>query len=360
MGNYFLLQRTMTCSLLASLTLLSATDGQAQNVRFDLPAIIKVQQSSEPLASIQPLVPKSAAISTQTPPTQFASADNKLITCHFDLSVHLDTDAASSAHELIFEIVPGNTFHQVVDFAPKTRQSSKVEGLVSIEKHDESNSSAGVDLNGSYEKLVHGSTHLTHGDRNTNTVRYQEKPDQTTVIASGTVRRGTGAIFKLRNSNDSTLEGQHRICVTWEVPNNWRGDLVQVTCIALGKVDRIVGKADSKVLARQLIVVPIAIDEPSALQTSKDFVTSDRQFRREVATWSPGGLDDWLDQNYREVRTSAKELFSGNTSPPWQQLIFRLDYRIDKHFVQKQLPRSLAEPAEQWLAERNHVLELSR
>ena len=311
----------------------------AEEICFDIPRYIKIRE------------------------VQCTDSENqlgtKLIEGQFDISVHFNSTAAKQADELVFEITPGNPFHQVVDVSPRTRQTSSIEGPISIEKHDESNASIGVDVSGAYE-LLHGSTHAKNGSRRADILKYQQKPVQSTVIASGTIRRGTGAVVKLRKSNDSTLEGQHRITVTWEVPHQWQADLVQVSCFALTNVDRFVGNNETRVLDKTMLVVPIVVDEASALQKTKEFVRTDQRFRNKVDAWQPSGIDGWLEKNYREAKLTAKEIFSGKKTHDWKELIYRLDTRIDTKFVRDQMPKSLTDSAEQWVANRNRILVLSR
>ena len=323
----------------AILVMMTASVIAAQDIRFDAPQLVKVRAVELPERQ-------------QAPGTKY-------IECHFYLSVHFDSPRASDSDELVFELSPGNPFHQIADLTPKTKQSTLVEGPISIEKHDESNASIGVDLNGAYE-FLHGNTHVKNGQRQADILKYQQKPVQTTVVASGTIRRGTGALVKLRKSIDATLEGQHRITVTWEVPVDWQADLVQITCTAISNVDRFVGSSESIVLSRQILVVPIVANDAVAIEKTRDFVRTDQAFRRQVDEWKPSGIDGWFEQNFRSAKSTTKEFISGKRPPTWKELVYRLDYRIDNRFVKEKLPKSLANPAQQWVADRNKVLLLSR
>ncbi|MCA9261065.1 MAG: hypothetical protein KDA61_17740, partial [Planctomycetales bacterium] len=79
---------------------------------------------------------------------------------------------------------------------------------------------------------------------------------QQVVVASGTIDEQHGALFKLRPSPQTTLEGAHELTMQLAVPSNWRGGSLRVRCGARGQ-ERFLWIKQSK--SWNVVEAPIAL-----------------------------------------------------------------------------------------------------
>ena len=94
--------------------------------------------------------------------------------------------------------------------------------------------------------------------KNEQTLRFQRKPKQVLLVASGTIQRGTGAFFRFFPNDQLTLEGGRDLSVTFRVPATWRGGVLRVVCSASGTRSVFVGVGEP-VNVTQTFVVPTCL-----------------------------------------------------------------------------------------------------
>jgi hypothetical protein len=132
---------------------------------------------------------------------------------------------------------------KVLDFLPNTTlESSTAEDRIEVSDSTESSDALTGDARVAYSLLSLGGT-LNQSNKKTESNHYQKLAPKHLVLASGTTNRGHGVFYKLRPSQDASLEGAKEFMVLCIVPKQWRGDWCTVTCSARVKKKSAVGSS---------------------------------------------------------------------------------------------------------------------
>jgi len=166
----------------------------------------------------------------------------KLVEFTLRLSVHVRHGSADDVREIQVEISDYDRRVQVYRLSPSTQLTSEVEGPIEVTRVVESTLSAAASLGGELPNWTGGGvSHLTP-TANANLARRElltekklKAAPMTVVVTSGTIHEEHGALFKLRPSLQTSLEGVHPLTVQLIVPRNWRADAVFVRCQAVGE-----------------------------------------------------------------------------------------------------------------------------
>ncbi len=210
----------------------------------------------------------------------FAAANprQRLIEGRFRVSAMVDDGQLPDNVHYVYRFLSPAGRLRVVDYQPKTEQTSMVAGNVSIERKKESSKSLGLSVSGSFESLLRGTAGSDIGSKNAANIRYELKPPMEVVLVAGTVERGTGVYFKMRPSPDRALEGSHEFLIVMCVPQNWRGDVMYIRCEAQQNRH---GKRTSRYITR-FVVGLYAEGDDEARMAAEDLVASEAQLRRTV------------------------------------------------------------------------------
>ncbi|MFT7640657.1 MAG: hypothetical protein ACI9G1_002401, partial [Pirellulaceae bacterium] len=157
---------------------------------------------------------------------------------------------------------------------------------IDIEKRNENSKTFGLNLTGKVGNVqlgpISGGTNWSNKDQST--VKYELVPPMQTITSSGTVNRGFGAYFKHRPNRQGTFEGEREFTLVLRVSRDWRGGLMYVSCVAIGKRRSVVGVLDEQSVSgpqRFLVALHLAGDE-SAKNSAIEF-TRREQLLREIA-----------------------------------------------------------------------------
>ena len=212
---------------------------------------------------------------------EFAAANPKerLVEGRFRISALVDQADLPEGTQYVYRIVNPTGRLQIVDYRPKTRQSTAVAGNVSVEKKQESSKSLGVSLSGSFQNLVHGTAGSDLGAKDAAQIKYELKPPMEVVLVAGTVERGTGVYFKLKPSPDRSLEGSREFQLVMRVSRSWRGDVMYVRCEAQQKRR---GQLVPRFVTRFVVGLYAEGDE-GARRAAEDLVLAEATLRRTVA-----------------------------------------------------------------------------
>jgi hypothetical protein len=173
-------------------------------------------------------------------------------------------------------------------------------------------------------------------------------------LASGTTRRGTGAFFTFKQSRLSTLEGRRELLLIYQVPATWRGGILQVKLESSGRRKKFAGfKEDFKVA--RVFMVPAFVDgDDQARLLANQFARSEQQLRYDwenllQSNDRAGSGDDWriFGQQQNSPSLLAHQLIQSNSE--------KLDVRM-----QRQMPKSIARSADQFVDARKDLLAISR
>jgi hypothetical protein len=212
---------------------------------------------------------------------EFAATNphERLVEARFQVTAIVDEGDPPRDMQYTYRFLSPTGRLRVVDYRPRTRQSSAVAGNVSIEKKKESTKTLGVSLSGSFEHLVRGTAGADLGSKDSASIRYELKPPMEVVLVAGTIERGTGVYFKMRPSPERSLEGAREFRIVMRVPQSWRGDVMYVRCEAQQNRR---GKMDTRGVARFVVGLYVEGDE-QAREAAEQLVLSEAQLRRTVA-----------------------------------------------------------------------------
>lgn len=207
------------------LCILSSLGSQAlaDDVRFDAePLVPCIDITDEEFAVIHP--------------------DERLIEARLRLSTLVKFGVKQEELRLFIAMHTASPAARVHDFLPKTTVDSAYATNLSVETSEEKLRSLGVTASGAFE-LVKASGNGALSNKDAQKVRYELLPPKETLTASGTLERGTGVYFKLRGSNQISLEGSQEYIVALRVPAEWRGGIAALQTKAFNKRGKPAGQA---------------------------------------------------------------------------------------------------------------------
>ena len=144
-------------------------------VVFDVPAMLPVHE----------------LIQVGVPPV----THSKIVEIVIPVTVEISPSDREHISEFRFDVSWNGHAFPIEDYGPKSQTDSHIDGTINVDRSDES--SVGVGLNGHSDKLevatLTGNADLSK--RSSARQSYKEIPQHHPVIASGTIKRGTGAFF---------------------------------------------------------------------------------------------------------------------------------------------------------------------
>ena len=163
----------------------------------------------------------------------FASADDPLLmTCNFQLSSLIASPSVPRIDQWLVKFQPRDPQVSITDYAPRTDLGSDVDGPVQVKTINEQKKSLGLSLNGDYAKALQGSAAAEGYTKTTDSEQYNRIAPVQAVTASGSINRGRGVYFKLRWTAQQVLEGEKSFQLTFQVPPQWRGSLIDISVSA--------------------------------------------------------------------------------------------------------------------------------
>ena len=180
-------------------------------------------------------------------PADFVAAypGEQLISVEFEISSLLLEGSSEDLVEHEYRFLTRGM--SVVDYAPRTLIVSEYAGPLPIEERRERMTSAGVAVVGGWEFVAKATGTGDYSERSTHTQKYELVPPLEPVTTSGTFLGGQGVSIKLRPSRSQTLEGAKRFKLVWRVPRGWRSELLEVSCVSLGRDRGVVPSLDERI-----------------------------------------------------------------------------------------------------------------
>ena len=328
-------------------------------VEFDVPAMLSAREivasdtaPVSPYKTIEIIVPVTSEI---------RAGDRK----------HID--------EFRFDISWNRKIFPVVDYGPKSQTTSHIEGLISV---DQSHDSGGaISLNANSDKLevltLSGKADLSN--KKNRRESFKEIPKHQTLVASGTIKRGTGAFFRFHPSRTEILEGGRDVVIAYRVARDWRGGVLRVECRATGE-RKVFGAITEPIDVAEAFIVPLHLEgDQQSLSAALDFVRAEINLKR---SWhSSQTVARPNKKNHSAFRwplmDSAAEAFSlagfsqqngrpSQTKSPNQlpdQWVHRLIQSGDDRYLsryQAALPNSVQTSAAVFVSARQRLVELSK
>ena len=239
-----------------------------EKIRFDVDSIIECQE----------ITPSK----DQRRPTE-----GRLIRIPVLVSADVDDDLRKNLTQIRIDIQFLQRGNSVFDYSPQTTSHTRIQGPVSIEKHDEKNGSFGFNLSGSYEP-VRGSANVGLGKKKRTSVRYQELPEKTLVSATGTVNRRSGVYFKFLKYSEVPWDSERNLSVIAQVPEFWRAGVIRITVVAEANRSILPGIKDRYSVAKKIFYVPfVQQGDREAFRLASDLNRQASKVRKLVASSSP-------------------------------------------------------------------------
>ncbi len=310
-------------------------------VTFDVPALVGVH-----------VLPTNESHS--------GTATQKTIEVVIPVTTEIRPADRDNIQEFRFDVFWNRNVFPICDYGPKTQTTSPIEGLISVDKTNDKSAVLGLNLNGGYQEMVKGSGKAELSNRNGMNLHYQEIPQHEVLVASGTIHRGTGAFFRFHPSRINSLEGGRDLVVAFEVPQHWRGGLLQVECRALGSRKRL-GAWSEPFEFNRAFVLPIYLDgDDQARRAATEFVRSEQQLRRKWLSHGQKPQRDLFQQfQVALVPGNSKQASLTKVPTDWvHYLIQSSDTYLDKY--RRYLPSDVEMAAEQFVVARADLLQLSR
>ncbi|MEM9646328.1 MAG: hypothetical protein AAF989_15155 [Planctomycetota bacterium] len=261
--------------------------------------------------------------------------DDRHVEACFVISSLVENLDESPFDQWSVRIVPRDESMHLVDYAPRTKTASLYDGSVAITTTNEDVFSFGLNGAGSPGPL-HVDGGLERNQKNSKTKSYKEWSPVRAVTAAGSVERGRGVYFKLRQSQDRVLEGEKQFTVVFEASPAWRGAMFDVS-ITAEKVIRTFGGLDqrTKTVCRQDFAIAGYRDtDADAFRWAKRVDASEQELRRSAHRHQAAApsqslphllhglaskLDPW-DKDDRDLESTQsknwiRRLISGKTDP---------------------------------------------
>ncbi len=158
----------------------------------------------------------------------------KVIEARFRISTSFVEGEESSTVDVAYMISSPDLRLKVLDFLPNTTLESSTEGHIEVTDSTESTDALTGDARVAYSILTLGGS-ASSSNKKSESNKYLKLAPKHLVLASGTVNRGNGVFYKLRPSQEGSLEGAKEFMMLCIVPKSWRGDWCTVVCSARAK-----------------------------------------------------------------------------------------------------------------------------
>ena len=183
-------------------------------------------------------IPNTLACRNVTTPEFSAEHPGEsLIEVRVPLSLLLYHGEPERLKDVVIEVDGAPAELRVFDYAPKTQlRSEHTEPIAekeSVTKDKSLGASVGAKLPGDITLTPSLSGGFSKTESNSRTVH--KLAPKRAVVVSGTTNSRRAVYYKLRQSSQSTLEGEHEFVVTFVAPHDWPGGSMEVRCVARGK-----------------------------------------------------------------------------------------------------------------------------
>lgn len=175
---------------------------------------------------------------------------------------------------------------QVADFSPRTEMVSDVVGPMQITQDSDRNREGSIRGIGGYPGVGTVQGYAYGHDRNHETVAFEKRPSMELATASGTLARRRGVYFKVKQSTQSTLEGSRPFRIVFEVPRDWRADLLDIAIETVG-IDSYSNKRPRVLSVHRFVVAIYQEFDDAAAHAATNYMKQQRRlssFARNYAT----------------------------------------------------------------------------
>jgi hypothetical protein len=295
-------------------------------------------------------------------PDDFAerNSDERLVEARFQVSTFFGSGDPDELLQFLYTLDSPRKTVRIVDYEPKTTLESDVAGNVGIEKKKEKTFTLGLGLSGNAQHLIHADASGNAATKTLNSVKYDLLPPKELLAASGTLLRGHGVYFKLRPSEQTTLEGAKEFVVVLRVPRDWQADYVHLHCQATAhRRGGLQSSSDGITCGEASFVLALYLEgDDAARRTAEYFVQRDMQLRRGIRLHH----DEIRKRAYPSLAHKIGgffEVVAPEIPADWyRDVIYGGASRSEPSYI-RQLPPEVADAARQYLASKRALHEMA-
>ena len=332
--------------LLTLILLLAQASGQDLSnraVNFDVPAVV-------------------AALTEPTDTSTSIDAD-ELLNVVIPVSSEIQSHSKHNINTFRFDVFWNRVAYQVNDYSPRTQTIAEIQGEIATETAEETKSGLGLNLNADFQSIVTGNTSAEVGTSDSIKKTFNQLPEQSILVASGTSHRGTGVFFRFHRSSQTTLEGGRELTAQFQVPHDWRAGVLRVNCLASGTTNIIGGWENPFKTSRTFVVPVYRKGDSQAKAVAVNFMRAEQRLRQRWRSYqAEQNRSKSLTFNAKPIPFSTflvSTSSSTNKLPAqWAHLLIQTgndDYLKKYH---SQLPAGLRTSAENFVAARQALYGL--
>jgi len=162
--------------------------------------------------------------------TQFkVEKGERLVQACIPISTLVRQGSPARLGQLLMRIENPDRSIQVVDYQPRTTLATDIVGNIGIETKRDQSTAFDLALSGQQAGIL-GTTSVDLGNKQGKSVKWQHLPPLALLSASGTIARGSGVYFKLKSSNQTSLEGSRKFTLLLRVPHDWQSGVLHIDC----------------------------------------------------------------------------------------------------------------------------------
>lgn len=198
-----------------------------------LAVVVLTLASVSPAAQILFDLPDTIECRDATPPDFAASHPTlKVIEARLRISARIVEGDESEIVDFLYIITSPDKRMRIQDYLPNTTLESQYErDRIEVTEASEDAKSRLTEARVAYKVFALGTTN-TKSTKKSESNRYKQIAPKALVLSSGTTDREHGVFYRLRPSNDASLEGAKEFTFLAVVPRTWRGDWCTVSCAA--------------------------------------------------------------------------------------------------------------------------------
>lgn len=329
-GSFFSSRVPIVSSCLLAL---AGTDVSAQTivprVQFDAPYAIAVRE---------------------LPAEPQALPGEKIVEARIDVS-SLISGGERDVTQFVYQLQSLQRTMQVQDYLPRSARDTPIHGNIAVNEGREDANSAALDLTGKYQELTNATLHLGQSTKENGNRKFERLPPLETVVASGTIYRGTGVYFKLHTTDRQLLEGSTTLSVLWRVPSAWRADYVHLRCAAEGRV-----RGQAQRVGQRDFLIPVYLSgDTAAQQTAARFANAEAGLRMAARQYASD-----LTSKPQSPWSRPVSIFVGdNDEAVPHDWLERLLYLPSNPQIPSRLPATVRNSANEFLTAREHLAGLN-
>jgi len=304
-------------------------------------------------------VPGTIACRDVTPADfQRVDPEAKLVEARLPVSSLIADSQEAQVRQYIYHVLSPRRTAQIVDYLPKTTLASSVIGTMEVTRKEESTASLGLTAALNYQSLARGETSLGSSEAQGTSIKYQTLPPLSVSTASGTMQRGAGAYFKLRPTDQTSLDGSREFCLVLRVPAAWRGDYVYVSCTATaGKPATANGGASTPCGgARFLVALHLEGDQRAQL-AAEQLVRAERRLRQSAASHRRALLERSYPSLVHRL-AAGLEIVEPKIPPQWLEQVLASPTDQDALSFEPRLPDEVRAAVAEYRRARRTLLQL--